>query len=167
MNQPWIYMCSPSWSPLPPPSSSHPSGSSQCTSSEHLSHASSLGWWSASPLIIYMFDAVLSEHPTLALFAFFRPLQLVFTKWPSSGPWNVWRYLLSISVELLLLFIPATFPCLINLYNFMWKMESDLRQEKSNIIYLLPGFNTVPDAEWILRKLAGRQGETKKGRKKG
>ena len=26
MNQPWIYMRSPSWSPLPPPSPSHPSG---------------------------------------------------------------------------------------------------------------------------------------------
>ena len=31
MNQPWIYMCSPSWFPLPPPSPPHPSGSSQCT----------------------------------------------------------------------------------------------------------------------------------------
>ena len=37
MSQPWIYMCSPSRSPLPPPSPSHPSGSSQCTSPEHLS----------------------------------------------------------------------------------------------------------------------------------
>ena len=44
MNQPWIYMCSPSRSPLPPASPSHPSGSSQCTSPEHLSHASNLGW---------------------------------------------------------------------------------------------------------------------------
>ena len=44
MNQPWIYMCSPSWSPLSPSSPSHPSGSSQCTSPEHLSHASNLGW---------------------------------------------------------------------------------------------------------------------------
>ena len=35
MNQPWVYMCSPSWSSLPPPSPSHPSGSSQCTSPEH------------------------------------------------------------------------------------------------------------------------------------
>ena len=35
MNQPWIYMCSPSRSPLPPPTPSHPSGSSQCTSPEH------------------------------------------------------------------------------------------------------------------------------------
>ena len=30
--------------PLPPPSPSHTSGSSQCTSLEHLSHASNLGW---------------------------------------------------------------------------------------------------------------------------
>ena len=53
MNQPWIYMCSPSLSPLPPPSTS---GSSQCTSPEHLSHASDLGWWSVSSLIVYLFQ---------------------------------------------------------------------------------------------------------------
>ena len=35
MNQPWVYMRSPSWPSLPPPSSSHLSGSSQCTSPEH------------------------------------------------------------------------------------------------------------------------------------
>ena len=35
MNQPWVYMCSPSWSPFLPPSPFHPSGSSQCTSPEH------------------------------------------------------------------------------------------------------------------------------------
>ena len=35
MNLPWVYMCSPSWNPLPPSSPSHPSGSSQCTSPEH------------------------------------------------------------------------------------------------------------------------------------
>ena len=66
MNQPWIYMYSPSRSCLPPPSPPDPSGSSQGTRSEHLSHASNLGWWSVSPLIIYMFDAVLSRQPTLA-----------------------------------------------------------------------------------------------------
>ena len=48
-NQPWFYMYSPSRSPLPPPSPLDPSGSSQCTRSEHLSHASNLGWWSVSP----------------------------------------------------------------------------------------------------------------------
>ena len=35
MNPPQVYMCSPSWTPLPPPSPYHPSGSSQCTSPEH------------------------------------------------------------------------------------------------------------------------------------
>ena len=35
MNLPRVYMCSPSWNPLPPPSPSHPSGSSQCISPEH------------------------------------------------------------------------------------------------------------------------------------
>ena len=35
MNQPWVYMCSPSSMPQPPPSPSYPSGSSQCTSPEH------------------------------------------------------------------------------------------------------------------------------------
>ena len=32
MNPPCLYTCSQSWTPLPPPSSYHPSGSSQCTS---------------------------------------------------------------------------------------------------------------------------------------
>ena len=35
LNPPWVYMCSPSWTSLPTPSPSHPSGSSQCTSPEH------------------------------------------------------------------------------------------------------------------------------------
>ena len=35
MNQSWVYMCSPSGTPLPLPSPSHPSGSSQCPSPEH------------------------------------------------------------------------------------------------------------------------------------
>ena len=35
MNLPQVYTCSPSWTPLPPPSPSYPSGSSQCTSPKH------------------------------------------------------------------------------------------------------------------------------------
>ena len=35
MNPPQVYMCSPSWTLLPPPSPVHPSGSSQCTSPKH------------------------------------------------------------------------------------------------------------------------------------
>ena len=67
MNQPWIYMYSPSRPPLPPPSPPNLSGSSQCTSPEHLSHASNLGCWSVSPLIIYMFRCCFLKtfHPRL------------------------------------------------------------------------------------------------------
>ena len=36
MDPPWVYMCSSSWTLLPPPSPSHSSGSSQCTSPKHL-----------------------------------------------------------------------------------------------------------------------------------
>ena len=32
MHPPWVYTCSPSCTPLPPPSPYHPSGSFQCTS---------------------------------------------------------------------------------------------------------------------------------------
>ena len=35
MNLPQVYMCSPSWTLLPPLSPYHPSGSSQCTSPKH------------------------------------------------------------------------------------------------------------------------------------
>ena len=35
MNLPQVYMCSPTWTLLPPPSPFHPSGSSQCTSPKH------------------------------------------------------------------------------------------------------------------------------------
>ena len=35
MNPPQVYLCSPSWTLLPPPSPYHPSGSSQCTSLKH------------------------------------------------------------------------------------------------------------------------------------
>ena len=35
MNPPQVYMCSPSWTLLPPPSPFHPTGSSQCTSPKH------------------------------------------------------------------------------------------------------------------------------------
>ena len=35
LNPPWVFLCSPFWTPHPPPSPSHPSGSSECTSLEH------------------------------------------------------------------------------------------------------------------------------------
>ena len=64
-NQPWVYMCSPSWTPLPPPSPYHPSGLSQCTSPEH--PTSCLDWQSISHMIIYVFQcySLKSSHPCL------------------------------------------------------------------------------------------------------
>ena len=35
MNPPQVYLCSPSWTLLPPPSPNPPTGSSQCTSPKH------------------------------------------------------------------------------------------------------------------------------------
>ena len=56
MNQPWVYMCSPSWTPshLPPHPipQCHPNAPALST----LSHASNLDWWSISHMIIYMFQ---------------------------------------------------------------------------------------------------------------
>ena len=53
--------------PLPSPSPPDSSGSSHCTRPKHLSHASNLGWWSVSPLIIYMFwcYSLETSHPRL------------------------------------------------------------------------------------------------------
>ena len=67
MNHPWVYMCSPSWTPVPLPSPSHPSGSSQCTSPEHPVSCIKPGL----AICFYMwqytyFSAILSDHPTLA-----------------------------------------------------------------------------------------------------
>ena len=56
MNLPWVYMCSPSWTPLPPPSLYHPSGSSQCTSPKHPVSCIELDWWFVSYMILYMFQ---------------------------------------------------------------------------------------------------------------
>ena len=67
----WIshgFTCGPHPEPhFPPPSPSHPSGSSQCTSPEYLSHASNLDWRSVSHMIIYIFQcySLRSSHPHL------------------------------------------------------------------------------------------------------
>ena len=45
--------------PVLPPSPSHPSRSSQCTSPEHLSLASNVGWRSVSPLIVCILVSML------------------------------------------------------------------------------------------------------------
>ena len=67
MNPPQVYMCSPSWPLLPPPSPYHPSGSSQCTSPKH--PVSCIGPTGDLFHIWYYthFNAILPNHPTLSL----------------------------------------------------------------------------------------------------
>ena len=63
MNPPWVYMCSPSWTPLPPPTPNHPSGSSQCTSPK--GPVSNLDWRFVSYMTLNMFQchSPKSSHP--------------------------------------------------------------------------------------------------------
>ena len=65
MNLPRMYTCSPSWTPLPPPSPYHPSGSSQFIS------PCIMHWtWTGDLFHIWYyacFNAILPNHPTLSL----------------------------------------------------------------------------------------------------
>ena len=65
MNQPWVYMCSPSWTPLPlyPIPQGHPNAPALST----LSHASNLDWWSISHMKMYMIQcySLISSYPRL------------------------------------------------------------------------------------------------------
>ena len=56
INPPRVYTCSPSWTPLPPPSSYCPSGSSQCTIPVHLSWVRKIPWrraWQPTPMVLH------------------------------------------------------------------------------------------------------------------
>ena len=68
MNQPWVYMCSPSWIHRPHLSPhSIPQGHPSTPALSTLSHALNLDWWSVSHMIIYMFQcySLKSSHPCL------------------------------------------------------------------------------------------------------
>ena len=68
MNRPQVYMCSPSWTLLPPPSPYHPYGSSQCTSPKH--PVSYIEPGLATRFIhdiLHVSNAILPNHPTLSL----------------------------------------------------------------------------------------------------
>ena len=91
MNQPWIYMYFPSWSPLPPSSPPDSSGSSQCTRPQHLSHASSLGWCRLTTFLLSKsccFIASVQLHSIIIKFKFStRKIFNVLGKysWPSQS----------------------------------------------------------------------------------
>ena len=74
MNPPRVYTCSPSWTPLPPPSPYYPSGSSQCTSPGHPVSCIEPGLAIHFYMILYMFqcNSPKSSHP--------RPLPGIHTE---------------------------------------------------------------------------------------
>ena len=60
-----IHRCSPSRTPLPPPSPYHPSGRPSAPAPSNQYHASNLDWWFISYIILYMFQchSPKSSHP--------------------------------------------------------------------------------------------------------
>ena len=67
MNLPWVYMCSPSWNPLPPSSPSIPLGHPSAPARSMLHHALNPDWWFISHMIIYMFQchSSISSRPCI------------------------------------------------------------------------------------------------------
>ena len=56
MNPSWVCMCSPSWTPFPPPPHTIPLGHPSAPAPSILYHASNLDWWLVSHMILYMFQ---------------------------------------------------------------------------------------------------------------
>ena len=56
MNPPQVYMCSPSWTLLPPPSPYHPLGRPSAPAPSIQYRASNLDWRLVSYMIVYMFQ---------------------------------------------------------------------------------------------------------------
>ena len=67
MNPPQVYTCSPSWTPLPPPSPTIPLGHLNAPAPSILYPASNLDWRLVSYMILYMFQCHSPNHPTLSL----------------------------------------------------------------------------------------------------
>ena len=86
MNLPQAYMCSPSWTLLPPPSPHHPSGSSQCTSPKHPVLCIELG---LAAHFIYdiihismPFSQIISPSPTDSKRLFYTSVSLLLSHTP-------------------------------------------------------------------------------------
>ena len=56
LNLPWVYMCSPSWTPSHLPPHPTPLGHPSAPAPSTLYHTSNLDWWFISHMIIYMFQ---------------------------------------------------------------------------------------------------------------
>ena len=105
MNPPRVYTCSPSWTPLPPPSLYHPSGSSQSTSPKH-----PLSCIEPGLAIHFWYDTI---HVSMSFSQSYHPLPL-----PES------KRLFYTSVSLLLSHIQGYGYHLSNLHTDFWRDRS-------------------------------------------
>ena len=68
INRPWVYMSSQTWTPLPPPSPQHPSGSSPCTSPKHdvscIGHRLVIRFWHDSIHVSMPFSQIIPPSPS-------------------------------------------------------------------------------------------------------
>ena len=68
MNQPWVYMSSQSWTPLPPPTPYHLSGSSPCTRPKHpvscIKHRLAISFLHDSLHVSMPFSPIISPSPS-------------------------------------------------------------------------------------------------------
>ena len=99
LNLTWVYMCSPSSTPLPPPSPSHPSGSSQCSSPKHPVPCIEPGLvihFTYDNLHVSMpFSHIIppSPSPTESKRLFYTSVSLLLSR-------TVWRFLKKLEIEL-------------------------------------------------------------------
>ena len=94
MNPPWVYTCSPSWTPLLPPSPYYLSGSSQCTSPKHL-----VSCIEPRLVIRFLYDIIhVSMKPAFSLSSFtfikrFCSFSSLSTKgWCHLHIWGYWYF---------------------------------------------------------------------------
>ena len=97
MNQPSVYMCSPSWTSSYIPPHPIPQGHPSAPALSTLFNASNLDWWSISHMIIYMFQcySLKSSHPHLKSCQQAGSPAGSFDTIKQLKRWGSWAYLLS------------------------------------------------------------------------
>ena len=137
MNQPRVHMCSPSINPLPPPSPSHPPGSSQCTSPEHPVSCIKPG-----PVIRFTYDnthvSTLPSHiippspsPTESKRLFFTSVSLLLSR-IQGHRYHLSKFHIYMCQYTVLVFFFLTYFTLYNRLQFIHLIRTD-----SNVFFLM------------------------------